>query len=140
MQFTHSLSIRVADGCPESFRGSSFFADVRLGRSGQNSLWFGGDAEGLPLIVWSPAEGENCTTRFVTPEELHQSYPEFEAHSRYLKNVYGSVFKSPETGNYELTQALPELSTADSLPTSVRQSLAWSKQDAPTPGAYPFHP
>jgi parallel beta-helix repeat protein len=97
-------------------------------------------AEGLPLIVWSPAENRNCTNQFATPEDLHQSYPEFESHSRYLNNYYGSLFKSPDLGNYELARALPELNAADSLPANVRMLLDWSKQDAATPGACPFHP
>jgi parallel beta-helix repeat protein len=99
-----------------------------------------GTASGLPLIVWSPLEGENCTTRFLSPEELHRSLPEFEEHSRYFKDDYGFGFKSPELGNYQLYQALPGLNAADSLPTKIRELLDWSKQDARTPGAYPFHP
>ena len=91
-----------------------------------------------PLIVWSPAEGENCTTRFDSPEGLHQSHPEFEAHSQYLNNEYGSIFKSPELGNYELMQAVPVAELADSLPAEIRQLLEWSKPDARTPGAYPL--
>jgi hypothetical protein len=99
-----------------------------------------GEADGVPLILWSPAEGVNCTNRFLTPEELHQAYPEFAAHSAYLKNYYGSVFKSPELGNYELAQALPVSGMADSLPSNIRKLLDWSKKDATTPGACPGHP
>ena len=99
-----------------------------------------GDAEGLPLIKWSPAEGESCSNQFVSPEELHQSYPQFAAHSLYLKNYYGSVFQSPETDNFKLAQALPGLNAADSLPVNVRKLLNWSSRDAATPGAYPFRP
>jgi parallel beta-helix repeat protein len=97
-------------------------------------------ADGLPLILWSPAEGGSCSNQFLNPTGLHRSYPEFEAHSRYLMNYYGSIFQSPETGNFKLAQALPELNAADSLPARIRELLGWSKQDAATPGACPFHP
>jgi parallel beta-helix repeat protein len=98
------------------------------------------EADGAPLILWSPAEGVNCTNRFLTPEELHHAYPEFAAHSAFLKTDYGSVFKSPELGNYELARALPESGMADSLPANIRKLLNWSKKDATTPGACPVHP
>jgi parallel beta-helix repeat protein len=99
----------------------------------------GGDASAKTLIVWSPVEGENCTAEFKSLDELRQLHPEFEAHSRYLNHYYGTVFKSPELGHFELTRSLPELA-ADSLPDEVRKLLDWSKADARTPGAYPFHP
>jgi len=99
-----------------------------------------GDAGAQTLIVWSPAEGDNCTTELKSLDELRQLHPEFEAHSQYLNNYYGSVFKGPELGNYESIRAFPELTAGDSLPAEVRQLLDWSKQDARAPGAYPFHP
>jgi hypothetical protein len=67
-------------------------------------------------------------------------HPEFEAHSLYLDNYYGAVLKSPELGNFELVQALPMQMAEDSTPADIRQLLGWSKQEARTPGACPFHP
>ena len=95
-----------------------------------------GDANPQTLIVWSPADGDNCTAEFQTPDELRQSHPEFEAHSRYFDHSYGAIFKSAELGDYELAHALPEIE--DSLPARVQQLLGWSESDARTPGAFPF--
>ena len=75
--------------------------------------------------MWSPADGDNCTAEFQTPDELRQSDPEFEAHSRYFDHSYGAIFKSAELGDYELAQPLPEIE--DSLPARVQQLLGWSE-------------
>jgi hypothetical protein len=107
---------------------------------GDNVYVRSGDAGAQTLIVWSPAEDDNCTTDFKLLDGLRQLHPEFEAHSQYLNNYYGSVFKGPELGNYELIRAFPGSGSTDSLPDEIRQLLDWSKQDARTPGAYPFHP
>ena len=45
-----------------------------------------------------------------------------------------------ELRRYELARLLPGLATADDLPADVRRLLGWREGDAPTPGAYPFHP
>jgi parallel beta-helix repeat protein len=97
-----------------------------------------GGVETAPLIVWSPAEGDNCTNEFKSLDGLQKLHPEFEAHSQYLDNYYGSIFKSPELGNYELLRTFPGPGSADSLPAEIRQLLDWSKQNARTPGAYPL--
>jgi hypothetical protein len=97
-----------------------------------------GDAEAGPLLVWSPVEGENCVTNFNTLEGLQKLHPEFEAHSLYLSNYLGSVFKSPELERFELIRAFPGPALAP-LPVEIRQLLGWSEQESQTPGAYPFH-
>jgi hypothetical protein len=99
-----------------------------------------GDASVKTLIEWSPGQSENCTNELKSLDELRHLYPEFEAHSQYVDNYYGTVFKSPELGNFELIQALPVRMAEDSTPTDIRQLLGWSKQDASTPGACPFRP
>ena len=90
--------------------------------------------------MWSPAAGENCTVEFKTLEGLQQLHPEFEAHSQYLANYPGSVFKSPELGNYEMSRAYSGAAAAVPLPAEIQQLLGWPKQEARVPGAYPFHP
>jgi parallel beta-helix repeat protein len=99
-----------------------------------------GDASAKTLIEWSPGQSENSTNELKSLDELRQLHPEFEAHSLYLDNYYGSVFKNPELGSFELTRALPVQTTEDSLPVEARQLLNWSKPDARTPGACPWHP
>lgn len=99
-----------------------------------------GDHSHDALLVWGPVQGENCMTEFKSPEALHQLRQEYETHSVYLPNYYGSIFKSPDLKNYELIQAFPELATQETLPADVQKLLGWSKQDTGTPGAYPMLP
>ena len=99
-----------------------------------------GNPDAETLLIWSPADGEDCTAQFDSLDRFRHLNPEFETHSYYLDNEYGSIFKSPELGDYELIRAFPEMPTDDSLPGNVRQLLGWSKRNAQTPGAYPFYP
>jgi hypothetical protein len=98
-----------------------------------------GDLGGRTLLVWSPAEGDRCTAEFTTLDEFQKLRPEFEAHSQYLPGYFGSIFKSPELQNYELIVPIPPSSSA-ALPAEIQQLLAWPKQAAYTPGAYPLRP
>ena len=98
-----------------------------------------GDSGARPLLVWSPADGENCTVEFSTLEGLRKLHPEFETHGLYLANYFHSIFKSPELQNYELIWAFPGLAAA-SLPAEIQQLLGWAKPGALVPGAYPLRP
>ena len=95
----------------------------------------GGDNEDRSLIVWSPADGENCTTEFKSPAELNRVHPEFEAHSRSLENYTGSVFKSPELKNFALANDSAGEVT-DTLPATVQNLLGWPERHSRPPGAF----
>ena len=97
-----------------------------------------GDPAPAPLIVWSPAAGENCTVEFPSLDGLRRLHPGFEAHSLYLEHHYGAVFRGPELGRYELIQPLAEPAAAAPLPPEIQQLLGWSERDAFTPGAFPL--
>jgi parallel beta-helix repeat protein len=100
-----------------------------------------GDAAGQQrartLLVWSPVAGENCTVECPTLEGLRKLQPEFEAHGQDLTGSLGSVFKSPELGNYELIRAFPGTASAVPLPAEIQRLLGWPEQDARMPGAFP---
>jgi parallel beta-helix repeat protein len=98
-----------------------------------------GDSSGRSLLVWGPVEGTNCVTEFKTLEELRKLRPEYEAHSLYLPDYYGSVFKSVELKNYELNTSFKRPGTSP-LPAEVQTLLGWPKQDSYAPGAYQAHP
>jgi len=111
-----------------------------------------GDSASEPLIMWSPAESENCMQEFKSPEDLQKLHAEFSAHSQNYPNYNGPLFKSPELGNYELLQAFPGSTAASPLPTEIRELLRrfilrsssatenGQKQDSRFPGAFPPHP
>lgn len=89
------------------------------------------------LIVWSPADGENCQVELNTPAELHALHPAFATRSHVLDRYRGSVFQSPELSRYALTGALSAAAPAIPLPDEVRALLDWPARDVLLPGAYP---
>lgn len=92
------------------------------------------------LLVWGPVAGRNCMTEFKTLDGLRKLHPEFEAHSLSLPDYFGSVFKSPELQNYQLSKPIAGWKAEDSLPSDIQNLLGWTAQDTETPGAYPNHP
>lgn len=99
-----------------------------------------GDPDPVPLMVWSPAAGDNCTVTFDTPAELQKLHPEFEAHGRYFGSYNGAVIQSPELHRYELIRPSVVAPAADSLPSEIRELLGWPEREARLPGAYPIPP
>ncbi len=95
-----------------------------------------GHSGGEPLLVWSPTDGPNCTTEFENLKAFRKVFPQYEAHSQYLRDYYGSIFKSPELKNFRLTKPLLG-SEIPELPAHVRSLLGWSENVPGTPGAYP---
>ena len=96
-----------------------------------------GDADAQSLIVWSPEGSNNCQTDFRTLEGLQKLHPEFEAHSRYFPNYFGSIFKCPDLNNYELNRDLAGPASVP-LPAEIQKLLGWSERESRTIGAYPF--
>jgi len=92
----------------------------------------------VPLVVWSPAEGESCQAELASLEELRQLQPGFEASGRVFGDYVGALFKSPELRRLELARALPGLASAASeLPADVLRLLGWPAGKPRSPGAYP---
>jgi hypothetical protein len=83
--------------------------------------------------------GEDCTAEFTTLDELRKLHPEFEAHSQYFPDYFGSVFKSPELQNYELIRPFSQPAEGP-LPAEIQSLLGWSKAGPRVPGAYPPQP
>jgi hypothetical protein len=79
-----------------------------------------GGETGAPLLVWGPVAAETCVVQLNTLDELRKWNPSFESKSVYLTNYYGTVFKSSEMKNYELT---------DSFKSRFGNVGAWKSQD-----------
>jgi len=90
----------------------------------------------IPLLIWSPVEGQECVTQLETLAELRRLQPQFETNGHVIEMEPGSVFRSPELGNYELISNLP--SGPGLLDADIRQLLGWPVQQAYSPGAYPL--
>jgi parallel beta-helix repeat protein len=95
------------------------------------------EATSIPLILWSPADNDDCQLPLESPEALQKMYPEFSVKDRYFANYNGPLFKSVELGNYKLLKAFPGSTTASPLPSEIRELLGLTKQDTPFIGAYP---
>ena len=89
----------------------------------------------LPLIVWSPAATDSCSTPIGSLDDFRKLVPAFEASGRQIDKTPRSIFKGPDLGRYELIESLPAV---EPLPDDVRTLLGWTKEQAATPGAYPF--
>ncbi len=88
-----------------------------------------------PLIVWSPAATDSCSTALGSLEEFRKLMPAFEAAGHQMERTPRSIFKGPDVSRYELLDALP---AGGALPDDVRKLLGWSKEQAATAGAYPI--
>jgi parallel beta-helix repeat protein len=89
----------------------------------------------LPVILWSPADNENCIVGLESPAELNKLYPQFAAKSELYMDV--SVFKSPDLNNYKVLPAFPGVSAASPVPTDIKTLLNRPKKDMPYVGAFP---
>lgn len=94
-----------------------------------------GERKGMPLILWSPAEAENCITTMNSPAELNKLHPVFEVKSLLFNDQ--TLFNSPELDNYRLLPRFPGQSAAAALPSEIRSLLKLSKRIQPYVGAYP---
>jgi len=78
-----------------------------------------GDAGDIPLIIWSPANNEQCQLLFNSVDEFRKVHPKLAAHSRYFPNYTGPLFKSTDLGNYQLLATFPAANEAAALPPEV---------------------
>ena len=90
----------------------------------------------LPLLVWSPVAGTPCQVELDSLDALRKLHPAFEANGRFLADVFGSVFKSPELANYEPVGEVAGPSLVDALPAAIRKLLGWPEAARRVPGAY----
>ena len=100
------------------------------------NVYVRGAAATGPLLVWGPAEGENCVINLQSPADLQKLHPEFEAHSLALALDLRSVCQSPELQRYELLRPFAETLPAMAFPDEVRKLLGWPPETSPIPGAY----
>jgi len=80
-----------------------------------------GEASAMPMISWSPAEGQMCTVQLAAPADLTKLYAGFETRGRALNGYAGALFVSPELRNYDVAGALPATVTEDPVPEAVRK-------------------
>ncbi|MBN2088129.1 right-handed parallel beta-helix repeat-containing protein [candidate division KSB1 bacterium] len=90
-----------------------------------------------PIILWSSEKNENCRLTFNKLEDFRKLHPEFSINSRYYSDYHGSLFKSPELGNYQLLSTFPAGKVGMKIPGEVRQLINRSQKYDQFIGAYP---
>lgn len=95
-------------------------------------------APAVPLITWTPAQSDTCSSTFTTLDAFRKAVPGFEANGRQLDRTPRSVFKGADLGRYDLQPSIQGvLKKGAPVPADVRKLLGWSEQDSQWPGAYP---
>jgi parallel beta-helix repeat protein len=89
-----------------------------------------------PLILWSPADVNDCQAEFATPQDLHKLHSQFSANSKYFVEYSGPLFKNVESDDYHLLGAFADARTATEIPSEVSRLLGL-KPDERFVGAYP---
>jgi hypothetical protein len=90
-----------------------------------------------PLLVWSPATGDNCQSGLGSLTELQKVSPDFERHGRFLGNDGRALLRSHELRSCELAQLPPGVEPVPGVPAEVKRLLGWSG-DPSVSGAFPF--
>lgn len=109
--------------------------DPQLSQLNNNVYVQNGDRRKIPLILWSPAAGENCITTLNSPGELNRIHPEFETKSILLTDH--QVFRSPELKNYNLVPSVAIKDASAAVPAGIITLLKLNKKTPPFVGAYP---
>lgn len=93
-----------------------------------------------PMILWGPAETENCQYQFSNLVELRKVHPNFAQNSSNYFNYAGPLFKGKALGNYQLVADFPELKSGKPVPTEISKLIRpiWKKDNHI--GAYPIMP
>lgn len=86
------------------------------------------------LIVWSPSDGENCTTEYATLAAFHQAQAAFEAHGVYYPDFFGAVFRSADLKNFQPVRAF---AVEVEIPATVRELAGWPASGPLAAGAFP---
>jgi hypothetical protein len=88
------------------------------------------------LIVWCPAENENCRVHLDSPAALHRLTGTFAAHDQFLSGYLGPLFKGAQLSRYELVAGFPAAKSTYRLPERIREALGWERAEMHSPGAY----
>ena len=89
-----------------------------------------------PLILWSPADKENCQIGFESVKDIQRYYPDFSTGSKSYVNYTGPLFKSRELKDFHVLSEFQGLQSGCVLPDKIRRILLNYKNDENYVGAY----
>ena len=94
-----------------------------------------GERKAMPLILWSPAQNEQCITAMDSPAELSKVLPGFEKNGILLTGQ--TVFLSPELDNYRTLPGFKGHAAAALPPADIKSLMKMKKRATAYVGAYP---
>ncbi len=94
----------------------------------------------VPLLLWSPAPGEQCQGRFTALDEFRKLRPGFSVHSRDYSGYDGPLFRGRDLGNYQILAASPGSSAGRQIPPEIGRLLGQTREGVRYVGAYPPMP
>jgi hypothetical protein len=95
---------------------------------------------GAPLILWSPAPGDQCQGKCATLDEFKKLLPEFSVRSKEYSGYDGPLFQSRELRNYRILAASPGSNAGRQLPVEIKRLLSQTSESVRYVGAYPPMP
>jgi len=88
-----------------------------------------------PLILWSPAENDDCQLSFNSIKDFKKYYPDFMTNSYIYESNTGPIYKSSELNNFQLLDSFSGIKAVGQIPEKVIKLLG---KEYKTIGAYPL--
>ncbi len=101
-----------------------------------NVYVYPGDGHPEPLILWSPANDEDCQARLAGPEEVHELHPGLAGESLVVNKREKSLFPESGPGRFLTSGDFQGHEVAQRLPDAIRELLG-GHQQTPYVGAFP---
>lgn len=112
-------------------------SDAQMSQMDHNAYVRGADKTSYPLILWSPAQNENCQAKIDSLENLKKLYPDFEGGGLCYLRYDGPLFQSSELRNYQIVPAFTGSKSGMQLLPEIGTLLEQTKKNARYVGAYP---
>lgn len=94
-----------------------------------------GERKGIPLILWSPVQNEQCIAELNSPAEINKMVPGFETMSVLLTDY--NTFLSPELRNFRPLPSFFGKAKAAPFQPEMMSVFRLKKKSTPWVGAYP---
>ena len=90
-----------------------------------------------PIIQWSPADNDKCTSAFKSISEFNNIYHNFSQKSKSYINYSGPLFKGKALGLYQTLSDFPGNKFGTKLPKKLSELIGYKEIKSEFVGAYP---
>lgn len=88
------------------------------------------------LILWTPAQNDECQKNIQSPEELNALYSDFATKSNVFENIDFEVFVDYSSNNFVLNQEFKAKTEAAEFPANIIEALRLNENADAFIGAY----